>query len=140
VWTPGDTLVTDCGSPGSLHVFCAVLAWWVRFVRFAANEKAETGANTQGADLGGHGRVHPLHARRDHRDALVIYLLASLCLVLPSPWKDIGRFSMAFAAYQVTAQHAQAGLLSPWASMLVLVAWPAGALLAAGLMWSGRDA
>lgn len=70
-----------------------------------------------------------------------IYLLASLCLVLPSPWKDdIGRFTMAFAAFQVTAQHPQAGLLSPWASLLVLVAWSAGALLAAGLLLSRRDA
>lgn len=72
---------------------------------------------------------------------VAIYLLSSLCLVLPSPWKDdIGRFTMAFAAYQVTAQHQQAGLLSPSASMLVLVAWPAAALLAAGLTLSRRDA
>jgi ABC-2 type transport system permease protein len=72
---------------------------------------------------------------------VAIYLLASLCLVLPSPWKDdIGRFTMAFAAFQVTAQHPQAGLLSPWASMLVLVAWPAAALLTAGLVLSRRDA
>ncbi len=72
---------------------------------------------------------------------VAIYLLSSLCLVLPSPWKDdIGRFTMAFAAFQVTAQHPQAGLLSPWASMLVLVAWPAAALLAAGLTLSRRDA
>jgi transposase len=43
VWTPGDTLAIDWGSQGSLHVFCAVLAWSrVRFVRFAANEKSET--------------------------------------------------------------------------------------------------
>jgi len=35
--------VIDWGSEGTLHVFCAVLAWsrW-RFVRFAADEKAET--------------------------------------------------------------------------------------------------
>jgi ABC-2 type transport system permease protein len=72
---------------------------------------------------------------------VAIYLLASLCLVLPSPWKDdIGRFTMAFAAYQVTAQHPQAGLLSPWAAMLVLVAWAAAALLVAGLTLSRRDA
>jgi ABC-2 type transport system permease protein len=72
---------------------------------------------------------------------VAIYLLGSVCLVLPSPWKDdIGRFTMGFAAFQVTAQHAQAGLLSPWASMLVLVAWPAAALLAAGLTLSRRDA
>jgi transposase len=43
VWTPGDTLVIDWGSEGGLHVFCAVLAWSrVRFVRFAADEKAAT--------------------------------------------------------------------------------------------------
>ncbi len=43
VWTPGDTLVIDWGAHGGLHVFCAVLAWSrVRFVRFAADEKAAT--------------------------------------------------------------------------------------------------
>jgi transposase len=43
VWSPGDTLVIDWGAEGALHVFCAVLAWsrW-RFVRFAADERAET--------------------------------------------------------------------------------------------------
>jgi transposase len=43
VWAPGDTLVIDWGAEGGLHVFCAVLAWsrW-RFVRFAADERAET--------------------------------------------------------------------------------------------------
>jgi len=43
VWSPGDTLVIDWGSEGTLHVFCAVLAWsrW-RFVRFAADERAAT--------------------------------------------------------------------------------------------------
>jgi transposase len=43
VWTPGDTLVIDWGAEGRLHLFCAVLAWSrVRFVRFAADERAET--------------------------------------------------------------------------------------------------
>lgn len=43
MWSPGDTLVIDWGAEGPLHVFCAVLAWsrW-RFVRFAADERAET--------------------------------------------------------------------------------------------------
>ena len=27
VWTPGEVLAIDWGSTGSLHVFCAVLAW-----------------------------------------------------------------------------------------------------------------
>jgi hypothetical protein len=43
VWAPGDTLIIDWGVQGGLHVFCAVLAWSrVRFVRFAADEKAAT--------------------------------------------------------------------------------------------------
>jgi hypothetical protein len=42
-WSPGEYLVIDWGSDGGLHVFCAVLAWSrVRFVRFAADERAET--------------------------------------------------------------------------------------------------
>src|SRR5512132_3682962 len=43
VWTPGEVLVIDWGSEGGLHIFCAVLAWSrYRFVRFAADERAET--------------------------------------------------------------------------------------------------
>jgi transposase len=43
VWTPGEVLAIDWGSTGSLHVFCAVLAWSrFRFVRFAADERSET--------------------------------------------------------------------------------------------------
>ena len=43
VWSPGDTLVIDWGAEGPLRVFCAVAAWSrFRFVRFAADERAET--------------------------------------------------------------------------------------------------
>jgi len=43
VWSPGEHLVIDWGSLGGLHVFCAVLAWCrFRFVRFTADERAET--------------------------------------------------------------------------------------------------
>jgi Integrase core domain len=43
VWSPGEHLVIDWGVVGGLHVFCAVLAWSrVRFVRFAADERAAT--------------------------------------------------------------------------------------------------
>jgi transposase len=43
VWSPGEHLVIDWGAEGGLHVFCAVLAWSrVRFVRFAADERAAT--------------------------------------------------------------------------------------------------
>jgi len=42
-WSPGEHLVIDWGAEGGLHVFCAVLAWSrVRFVRFAADERAAT--------------------------------------------------------------------------------------------------
>src|SRR5215813_9151112 len=43
VWSSGEYLVIDWGGEGGLHVFCAVLAWCrFRFVRFAADERAET--------------------------------------------------------------------------------------------------
>ncbi|MCO7222599.1 IS21 family transposase [Klenkia sp. PcliD-1-E] len=43
VWAPGEVLAIDWGVLGGLHVFCAVLAFSrVRFVRFAADERAET--------------------------------------------------------------------------------------------------
>jgi transposase len=42
-WLPGEHVVIDWGAEGGLHVFCAVLAWSrVRFVRFAADERAAT--------------------------------------------------------------------------------------------------
>ena len=71
----------------------------------------------------------------------VIYLLAVLCLVLPSPWNvRLGRFTLPFAAYQLITAHPQPGLLSPGLSMLVLLGWPAAALLAATLVITRRDA
>ncbi len=71
----------------------------------------------------------------------VIYLLAALCLFLPSPWKqDVGRFTLPAAAYQVVALHPQAHLFFPAASMLVLIAWPAAILLTAALLITRRDA
>jgi hypothetical protein len=43
VWSPAEHLVIDWGTEFGLHVFCAVLAWSrFRFVRFAADEGAET--------------------------------------------------------------------------------------------------
>jgi transposase len=43
VWEPGGVLAIDWGAIGTLHVFCAVLAWSrVRFVYFADNERSET--------------------------------------------------------------------------------------------------
>jgi len=43
VWEPGDVLAIDWGAIGTLHVFCAVLAWSrIRFIYFADNERSET--------------------------------------------------------------------------------------------------
>lgn len=47
---------------------------------------------------------------------------------------------MPFAASEVLPMHPQPGLLSPAVSMLVLVAWPAAALLAACLVITSRNA
>lgn len=70
----------------------------------------------------------------------VVYLLAALCLLLPSPWSTrLGRLTMPLAAYQLASQHAQAGLLSPAFSLLVLLAWPAIAVLAAAIVLVRRD-
>jgi hypothetical protein len=71
----------------------------------------------------------------------VIYLLAVLCLVLPHPWNiRLGRFTLPFAAYQLVTMHPQPGLLPPGLSMLVLIGWPAAALLAAAIVITRRDA
>jgi ABC-2 type transport system permease protein len=71
----------------------------------------------------------------------VLYLLAVLCLALPSPWNTtLGRFTLPFAAYQLVTLRPQPGLLSPGLSMLVLIGWPAAALLTAALVITHRDA
>jgi ABC-2 type transport system permease protein len=71
----------------------------------------------------------------------LIYLLAVLCLLLPRPWNDrLGRFTLPFAAYQLITSHPQPGMLSPGLSLLVLIGWPAAALLAAALVLTRRDA
>jgi ABC-2 type transport system permease protein len=71
----------------------------------------------------------------------LLYLLAVLCLVLPTPWKlRLGRFTLPIAAYRLVTVHPQPGLLSPGLSILVVIGWPAAALLAAALMITRRDA
>ena len=69
----------------------------------------------------------------------VIFLPAVLAL-LPPPWNTrIDRFTLFYAADQVTALHPSQALFSPALSMLVLLAWPAAALLGAGVLLSRRD-
>ena len=70
----------------------------------------------------------------------MIYLVPAACLFLPSPWRDdLGRFTLGFAAYQVTSPHPHPGLLAPALSVLVILAWPAASLLAAALVLTRRD-
>ena len=70
----------------------------------------------------------------------LIYLPAVLGL-LPAPWNGrIGRFTLFYAAQQVVTLHPRAVLLSPAVSMLVLIAWPAAALLAAAFLITRTDA
>jgi ABC-type transport system involved in multi-copper enzyme maturation permease subunit len=70
----------------------------------------------------------------------VVFLLAVLCLALPAPWNlRLGRFTLPFAAYAEVTTRPPGGLLSPWLSLLVLIAWPAAALLAAGVVLTRRD-
>jgi ABC-2 type transport system permease protein len=71
----------------------------------------------------------------------VIYLLGVLCLLMPHPWNTrVGRFTLPFAAHQLVTQHPLAGLFSPGTSLLIVLAWPAAALLAAAVALTRRDA
>jgi len=70
----------------------------------------------------------------------LIFLPAVLGL-LPAPWGGrAGRFALLDAAHQVTALHPATNLFTPALSLLVLLAWPAVALLVAALMITRRDA
>jgi hypothetical protein len=70
----------------------------------------------------------------------VVYLLAAACLLLPAPWNTrLGRLTMPFAAYQLVSLHPQPGLLSPGLSLLILIAWPAIAIVAAAAVLTRRD-
>jgi ABC-2 type transport system permease protein len=71
----------------------------------------------------------------------VVYLLGAACLALPQPWNvRLGRFTLPFAAYAEVAAHPPAGLLSAGLSLLILIAWPAAALLTAAIVLTRRDA
>ena len=52
--------------------------------------------------------------------------------------RRLRRFTMPLTALQVVAMRPQPGLLSPTVFMLVLVAWPAAALLAASVVITSR--
>jgi ABC-2 type transport system permease protein len=60
---------------------------------------------------------------------------------LPSPWDHrIGRFTLLIAASQVVSLHPKTDLFAPAVSMLVLIAWPAAALVTAAVLITRRDA
>lgn len=69
----------------------------------------------------------------------LIYL-PLLVLTLPHPWNDdIGKFTLLIAAYQLVSEHTHVGLLATPLSLAGVIAWPAVALLAAGVLIRGRD-
>ncbi len=90
VWEPGDVLAIDWGVIGSLHVFCAVLAWSrVRFIYFADNERSETTLAALAACFEFLGGV-PKTVLADRMGCLKGGVVANV--VIPSP--DYVRFSL----------------------------------------------
>ena len=70
-----------------------------------------------------------------------VIIVPGIVAVLPAPWgARIGRFTLVDAAHQVTALHPATNLFAPALSLVVLLAWPALALLAAALTITRRDA
>ena len=101
VWEPGDVLVIDWGAIGTLHVFCAVLAWSrIRFVYFADNERAETTLAALAACFEYLGAV-PKTVLADRMGCLKGGVVANV--VIPSP--DYVRFA---AHYQFNPDFCEA--------------------------------
>lgn len=66
---------------------------------------------------------------------IALIILPTILGLLPHPWGPrIGRFTMIDAAQQVSVLRPQTDLLSPTFSMVVLLAWPAIALVVAAVM------
>jgi len=71
---------------------------------------------------------------------IAVIALPGLVAVAPAPWNArIGRFTLIDAARQITALHSATNLFSPALSLLVLLAWPAGALAVAAVVITRRD-
>jgi hypothetical protein len=65
---------------------------------------------------------------------VALIVLPSIAALFPRPWgARIGRFTIIDAAQQVSLLHPQTNMFSPAISMLILLAWPAAALLAAAV-------
>jgi ABC-2 type transport system permease protein len=63
---------------------------------------------------------------------VALIALPTIFGLLPPPWNNrIGRFTIIDAAQQVALLHPRVDLFSPAVSMLVLLAWPAAALVVA---------
>src|SRR6266704_5292175 len=61
---------------------------------------------------------------------IAVIVVPSVLGLLPAPWNGrIGRFTLLETARQVTALHPAANLFSPGLSLLVVLAWPAAALV-----------
>jgi ABC-2 type transport system permease protein len=70
-----------------------------------------------------------------------VIIVPAILALLPPPWgARVGRFTLLDAARQVTALHPATNLFAPAWSLVVLLAWPAVALLAAAVTITRRDA
>jgi ABC-2 type transport system permease protein len=70
-----------------------------------------------------------------------VIIVPAILALLPARWgARVGRFTLLDAARQVTALHPATNLFSPAWSLVVLLAWPAVALLAAAVTITRRDA
>jgi ABC-2 type transport system permease protein len=66
--------------------------------------------------------------------------LPLVLLSLPAPWDSrLGKYTTLMASYQLVSLHPKTDLLSPLLSVLVLLAWPVGALIVAAAVIN-RDA
>ncbi len=81
-----------------------------------------------------------LPSRRSFSPRRSCPVTTAACPCLTPAYDRIGRFTLAIAATQVVSSHPRTDLFSPALSMLVLIAWPAAALLAAALLITRRDA
>lgn len=72
---------------------------------------------------------------------VAVIALPTISGLLPPPWSSrIGRFTIIDAAQQVALLHPHGDMLSPAISMLVLLAWPAAALLVAAVVITRTEA
>ncbi len=71
---------------------------------------------------------------------VALIFLPAVVGLLPTPWNErASSFTLFYAAQQTVTAHPRTDLFSPGISMVVVLAWPAVALLVAALLITRRD-